>query len=150
MVLNTVWVVFYNYTFIVILKYISCLSSLSIIKVRPVVSFIFFTILHEKGITHFGIFQMVWLVFLTLGILIFNEILVIPFCGLDYNISKKRAKREHDNRTVSQAFLERLATTQIEAEFNREIFGRTTLMSQSGHHHRQNSIAVALENSNQN
>jgi hypothetical protein len=65
---------------------------------RTVLIWIFFLAvpIYGKSLEHFKVLQLAGFILLVLGTLVYNEILVIPFFGFDYNTKAKRAKREKE------------------------------------------------------
>lgn len=103
---NWVCLWIFNYSLARITKYLSWVHAYSITKARPVFVFIFFSFYSWKPIDLIWGFRLWALIVLVLGILIFNEILVIPILELDYNILKNRNKRKLYNRSSEVTLLD--------------------------------------------
>lgn len=96
-VANWVGLIIYNVSLMKITKFLSWVHGCSIRKSRPVFVFVFFLFYSWNSKDEYWYLQLWALIVLILGILIFNEILVIPVFGLSYNILINRTRREYDN-----------------------------------------------------
>ena len=106
---------------------------------RSVVVWLFFLFIETAPDTkeRFRIVQFIGLLFLVFGTLVYNEIIVLPFWGLDYNIRPNLVKRQKER------FIKKLEEEDDDDEFeeNRE---KKLYMSVQG----KDSIAYANQNEN--
>ena len=88
----------YNIVGINLTKLVSSTARAVVDTVRTVFIWVFFLIFNPVEGTHetFHILQFIGFIFLVLGTLIYNEILVIPYYGLDYYTRDNIAKREKE------------------------------------------------------
>mgnify|MGYP002625655328 CR=1 FL=1 len=86
----------YNLVGIKLTELVSSTARVVVDEVRTVFIWLFFIFFNKVNGTEekFHYLQLIGYIFLLLGTLIYNEILVIPFCNLDYNTRDKREERE--------------------------------------------------------
>ena len=89
-------IAFYNLVGIRLTELVSSTHRVVVDEVRTVFIWLFFIIFTPVEGTHeeFHYLQLIGYIFIVLGTIIYNEILVIPFCNLDYNTIDKREERE--------------------------------------------------------
>ena len=86
---------FYNIIGINLTKLDSSISRVSIDNLRSIFIWLFFLSFPQTNVQEsFHFLQLIGFLFLAFGALIYNEILVIPFCGLYLNTRKNIEKRE--------------------------------------------------------
>ena len=90
----------YNIVGINLTKLVSSTARAVVDTVRTVFIWLFFLFIHPVDGTKetFRPLQFVGFCFLVFGTLVYNEILVIPFCGLDYNTRDNIALRDKENK----------------------------------------------------
>ena len=88
----------YNIVGINLTKLVSSTARAVVDTVRTVFIWLFFLIFNPVEGTHetFHILQFIGFIFLVVGTLVYNEILVIPYYGLDYYTRDNIAKRERE------------------------------------------------------
>ena len=88
----------YNIVGINLTKLVSSTARAVVDTVRTIFIWLFFLIFNPVEGTHetFHVLQFIGFIFLVIGTLIYNEILVIPYYGLDYYTRDNIAKRERE------------------------------------------------------
>jgi hypothetical protein len=86
----------YNLVGIKLTELVSSIHRVVVDEVRTVFIWLFFIIFNQVEGTHEELhyLQLIGYIFIVFGTIIYNEILVIPFCNLDYNTIDKREERE--------------------------------------------------------
>ena len=94
----------YNIVGINLTKLVSSTARAVVDTVRTVFIWVFFLIFEPVEGTHetFYPLQLVGFLFLVFGTLVYNEIIVLPFWGLDYNTRDNIAKRENERRKLQE------------------------------------------------
>ena len=85
-------------------KLVSSTARAVVDTVRTVFIWLFFLFIHPvKGTEeHFHILQFIGFIFLVTGTLIYNEIIVIPYWGLDYYTRDNIAKRKEEENKLGK------------------------------------------------
>jgi hypothetical protein len=86
----------YNLVGIKLIELVSSIHRVVVDEARTVFIWLFFIRFEPVNGTHedFHYLQLVGYIFIIFGTIIYNEILVIPFCNLDYNTIVRREERE--------------------------------------------------------
>jgi hypothetical protein len=81
----------FNVTGVAVTKYASAAQRSTISTARTVLIWIFFLIYTGAGHETFRAIQLIGFIVLILGTLVYNEIIVLPFLGLDRNTKARLA-----------------------------------------------------------
>ena len=94
----------YNIVGVSLTKLVSSTARAVVDTVRTVFIWLFFLFIHPvKGTEeHFHILQFIGFIFLVTGTLIYNEIIVIPYWGLDYYTRDNIAKRKEEENKLGK------------------------------------------------
>ena len=76
-------IAFYNFFGLSVTKYASAAQRATLDISRTVLIWVFFLLYPGQGKETFYWLQLIGFVILVLGTLVFNEIIIIPFCGFD-------------------------------------------------------------------
>lgn len=87
----------YNSTNVAVTKYASCVQKATINTSKPALVWIFFLIYPGKGHERFIWLQIIGFALIIFGTLMYNEILVLPFFGLNLNTQDAIDKRQKEN-----------------------------------------------------
>lgn len=75
---------------------------------RTVLIWVFFLIYPGVGHETFQILQLIGFIILVCGTLIYNEIVIVPWWGFDYNTKAQRAKRELGGQGAKRSLVAQL------------------------------------------
>ena len=89
----------YNIVGVNLTKLVSSAARAVVDNGRTVSVWLFFLIFNPVPGTkeNFRVVQFIGLLFIVFGTLVYNEIIVLPFCGLDYDIRQKIVERDKEN-----------------------------------------------------
>ena len=97
MILYIFSIALFNFVGISVTKYASSPARAVVDTIRTIFVWLFFLlpIVNKCNREHFNWLQLVGFVILVLGTVIYNEVLVLPFMGLNENIASAIKKREN-------------------------------------------------------
>ena len=85
----------FNFSGVTVTKNASAAQRSTIDTSRTVLVWLFFLVYpNEELREHFSFLQLVGFIILVFGTLVYNEILIVPFCGLNTNTRVEMARRE--------------------------------------------------------
>ncbi|CAI2371437.1 unnamed protein product [Moneuplotes crassus] len=81
-------------------KYVSATAKIILKQVKTVVVWLFFLVYRGDGHESFQVLQLIGFLILCIGVILFNEILIIPILGFDRNTKAEIAHNEESEETT--------------------------------------------------
>ena len=115
-ILFVVSIALYNLVGIKLTKLVSSTARVVVDEVRTVFIWSFFIIFEPVKDTkeNFHYLQLIGYIFLVVGTIIYNEILAIPFCNLDYNTRDKKEEREINSDNKNEELIISISNPNLE------------------------------------